>query len=494
MRFQKTASMEYFGLAMSQSSTDELVLIVDDDASVRRALGKLLERAGYEVAAFPDGESCLDALSRTLPDLICLDLDMPGLGGLETLKRIKARHQLLPVIILTADASVESVVSATKLGAYDYLTKPVDPSHLANRTKNAIEQYRTSLRLTQLEREVKGLGYPGIVGTSDVMRELFRQMDRLAGVDVSVLLQGESGTGKELVARALHEHSGRKKGPFIPLNCAAIPDTLQESELFGHEKGAFTGASERRIGKFEQAHGGGLFLDEVAELSLSLQAKLLRVLQDHSFTRLGGTHEVKSDFRLIAATHSDLPGAIKAGSFREDLFFRIAVVEVELPPLRERDGDVLLLAEEFLHVLSEKRGRQFSLALPARELLLSYSWPGNVRELWNVMQRATVMGSHEVIQPEDFPSRVREHTGEAQPVLRAATPVHTKPPGEQIDREAPNETSPDPIQRFNLDEIERHTIEAAMRHTRGNIVETVKLLGISKPTLYRKIKKYGLRA
>ena len=283
-----------------------LVVLVDDDRNLCDLVERFLEKAGHRVVVFHDGESFLAALGAMMPDAICLDLSMPGIGGFETLELIKERQSQLPVIILTADHAVDSVVGAMQRGAYDYIVKPIDRTKLITTVGNAVEHYRMSMRLRQLEREVEGEGYQNIVGDSPQMKELYRQMDRVAASDITILIHGESGSGKELVAQAIYESSGRSSGPFVALNCAAIPETLQESEIFGHEKGAFTGAVSRHIGKFEQSDGGCLFMDEVAELSLTLQAKLLRAIQEKRFHRVGGSTQVRSDFRLIAATHRDL--------------------------------------------------------------------------------------------------------------------------------------------------------------------------------------------
>src|SRR6185295_11169183 len=326
----------------------DLVLVADDDPMQCALLGHWLTEAGYEVRVFGDGASCLKELERSLPSAVCLDLSMPGLSGMDTLGAIRQRDRALPVLILTADPAVEKVVAAMHLGAYDYLVKPVDRNRLLTSIQNAIERFRLALRVTELEREVSWhRNERAIVGRAPGIRQLFQQIDRVAASDITVLIHGESGTGKELVARALHEASPRRGGALVAVNLAAIPESLQESELFGHERGAFTGATERHKGKIELADRGTLFLDEIGEITPTLQAKLLRVLQERTFQRIGGTAELRSDFRLVAATHRDLAEEVRSGRFREDLFFRIAVFEIEVPPLRERGEDVLLLARRF---------------------------------------------------------------------------------------------------------------------------------------------------
>jgi len=420
---------------------------------------------------------------------------MPGLGGLETLVQIHARHRLLPVIILTADTAVDSVVKAMREGAYDYLVKPVDLTALTTRIRNAVERSSMSVRLLELERELDQDGYPGFVGNSAPMKTLFRRMDRLAASDVTVLIHGESGTGKELVARAIHQESGRRGGAFVALNCAAIPESLQESELFGHEKGAFTGAAEQRKGRFEQADQGTLLLDEIGELSLSLQAKLLRVIQERSFQRIGGSAEIRSDFRLLAATHRDLRKEVEAGKFREDLYFRVAVVELEVPPLRERNDDVRLLAEYFLAELNRQNGSELSLSPDTLDAFASYRWPGNVRELKNVLQRAVVFSENDLINPEDLPEEIRKAPFTPPPDSGRKRNSLAAPRGRAFgehtnDGDVPRDV---PLDSLNLEVSERITISRALEATGGNVPEASRRLGISKPTLYRKLKKYGLR-
>ncbi len=332
----------------TSGETPATILVVDDDADIRALLRRWLTLDGFRVECVDSGEAALQSLTRMLPDAVCLDLELPGWSGNETLARIKAQHPRLPVLILTANGAVETVVAAMRSGAWDFLVKPIERLRLTTTLHNAVDHSRMSVQVAQLEREVNGRAAEGIVGDSPPMRALLRQIDRVAPTSITVLIRGESGTGKELIARAIHDGSTRRDAPYVALNCAAVPETLQESELFGHEKGAFTGASARHQGRFEQAHQGTLFLDEVAELSLSLQAKLLRVLQERRFHRVGGGREVSSDFRLIAASHRDLSTEVAAGRFREDLYFRLAVFELDVPPLRARGRDVITLAESFL--------------------------------------------------------------------------------------------------------------------------------------------------
>jgi DNA-binding NtrC family response regulator len=414
---------------------------------------------------------------------VLLDINMPGLSGLETLERIKARHARLPVIMMTAQTGVETVVSAMQLGAHDYIPKPLEHPKLMAAVANALTHHQMSLRLTSLEREAAGEGFPGIIGESDAMAELFRQMDRVTESDITVLIHGESGTGKELIARGLHSRSGRRNGPFVALNCAAIAETLQESELFGHERGAFTGATAKRLGAFEQADGGTLFLDEVAELPPGLQAALLRATQERSFRRVGGAQDIASDFRLLAATHRELENEVKAGRFREDLYYRIAVFELDVPPLRDRHGDVVrLIRHAVARWAKQNEAPPPRLSATAMKVLTRYPWPGNVRELDNALQRAFALAREGLVRSEDLPRRIREAAAVA-PII-----------GAEGEERARDEASADAADLpYNLEEVEQLIIERALRQTEGNLSEVVRMLGIGRTTLYRKLKKYGIR-
>ena len=443
------------------------LLLIDDDASLLRLLQSWMDREGWRVHSASNGAEGLRSLSETLPDVIVLDLYLAGEDGLEILDRIVARHPNIPVVMLTAEAGVNVVVEAMRRGAHDYLTKPMARSTVIDTVRKALAQTATIQRSLGATREAGGGGFGAMLGQSPAMLHLFRQLDRVAPSEVTVLIQGESGTGKELVARAIHDGSSRSKGPFIAVNCAAIPESLQESELFGHEKGAFTGAEGQRAGRFEQAQGGTLFLDELGELSASLQAKLLRALQERRFYRVGGNTEVKVDVRILAATHKDLEAAVQAGTFREDLFYRLAVFEVELPPLRDRGDDILLLAK---HLLSTKPGgRNLTLASDAERILRTYSWPGNVRELDNAMARAAVCAEGQ-ITAADLPQRVK-----------------TGPPTKST---AVDEARSDDLKPMEL--LERQAIVDAMAAAEGNHSAVMRQLGIARTTFYRKLKKYGL--
>jgi DNA-binding NtrC family response regulator len=450
----------------------ELIFVVDDDRNIRILLDRWLSGAGYDVEVFEDGGSCLLALQQEIPSAICLDLGLPGVGGMYVLERIREKNTILPVIVLTADEAVETVVRAMKLGAYDYLTKPVDKNHLLTILKNAIERHGLVARVAQLEREAEGRGYPGIVGSSEAMKKVYRQLDKLALSDVSVLIHGESGTGKELVARALHEASGRRSGPFVPVNCGAIPENLIESEFFGHEKGAFTGAAVQRIGRVEEANRGVLFLDEIGELPLGLQVKLLRVLQERSFQRVGGSAAHHSDFRLISATNRNLGDDVKTGRFREDLYFRLAVFELELPPLRQRRDDIPSLTQSIITQEQKSTVRTIEGVSPeALAILLSWGWPGNVRELQNVIQRAMVLSDGPQIQPSDLPDRMRGGSDSSAPAEEHVR--HHESSG-------------------TLEDFSRSLLIGALQKHSGNASAVIRELQIGRPRFYRLLKKYKL--
>ncbi|MDH3269884.1 MAG: sigma-54 dependent transcriptional regulator [Gemmatimonadota bacterium] len=475
------------------------VVVVEDDPAQRTILDRWLTAEGHEVALFPDGESCLKGLSGTLPDVVCLDLRLPGIDGLETLDRIRAHHPKLPVIMLTAEESLEPVVASIRLGAFEYLQKPVERQKLLTTVRNAIVLAQMEVRLTQLQHEVEGWNYPDIVGRSERMKRLFRQMDRVAPTDVSVLIQGESGTGKELVGRALHDASARATGPYVALNCAAIPESLQESELFGHEKGAFTGATQRREGRFEQANGGTLFLDEIAELAPGMQAKLLRAIQEQRFFRVGGSKEVASDFRLLTATHRNLAQEVRAGRFREDLFFRLAVLEIEVPALRERGDDVALLASHFAHAMGVKtNGTPSRVTGQALDAIKAYGWPGNVRELQNAIQRAVVLAEDDQIGLDALPPKVRAAgRGDIAPDADAAADRSEVRggPGEVVGGATitpPARHWPDLIPDQSLDAIEGKVIASMIQRHAGNLSEVARVLEISRSTLYRKMAAHGI--
>ncbi|MFM7200774.1 MAG: sigma-54-dependent transcriptional regulator [Myxococcota bacterium] len=504
------------------------VILVEDDESMSVLLVRWLKREGFQAEVFKSAEALLEGLTRSLPDAICVDLHLPGMSGMELLPLIRQRYPSLPVIFLTVDTSVELVVQAMQLGAYDYLAKPIERTRFLTTIRNAVQKHRLSTRVEQLEQRVQGRTPTGMVGRSAAMLKLFEQLTPLAASDITVLIHGESGTGKELLARALHDDSPRCKGPFIALNCAAVPEGLEDSELFGHEKGAFTGAQQSRLGRFERANGGTLFLDEVAELSLSLQARLLRVLQERRFERVGGSRQLESDFRMVTATHRDLSAMVKAGSFREDLYYRIAVFELEVPPLRARAGDIPLLVSSFLERHAAQTGTTPLKVEPeAMQLLESWSWPGNVRELENVVLRAAVLAREGLIRPEHVAQRlhvkaVSEPVGARGPgasvqvsAQAVAQATHFRAPAalpstgsshepgqpavSSAARSEPDVSSLQSDARFVVDlrqqpltaeEAERWLLERTLELCEGSLTRTVERLKISRTTLYRKLQSY----
>ncbi len=471
---------------------DLLVTLVDDDPDVRALVGAWLRDAGMRTLECSSAESFLESLDTSLPDLVCLDIGLPGMTGPQALDAVQRQHPGVPVLMLTAQASADSIVDAIQRGAMDYLVKPLERDKL-------LASVRGAFRASEAVQSVEEVSYAGVIGRSAPMREVFRQIDRVAGRDISVMIHGESGTGKELIARAIHENSRRAGGPFVAINCAAIPESLQDSELFGHERGSFTGAHKARPGCFERADGGTLFLDEVAELSAAVQAKLLRVLQERSFERLGGIRTLQSDFRLITATHRVLRDMVAANGFREDLYFRIAVFEIDLPPLRKRDGDLRLLVPRLLEDLSAGSGcGPLRLSAAAMDALERYAFPGNVRELENIMQCAAVLATREQIGLQDLPARVREaspvSSQEQHTLQDASFDASSEDHRDAASAREPNDNVADiedlPL---NLVDLERWAVKRALRSKGGRLTETAKALGIGRTTLYRKLEKYSLR-
>ncbi len=485
-----------------------LIVVVDDDEHEQQILSRWLAGRGYQVRCFGDAESMLAELPSMMPAAVCLDLHMPGMNGMDALRHIKANHSLLPVLVLTGDDEVSNAVTAMRLGAYDYLVKPIAKDRLLHQVHKALDHGRMGMRLAQLEREAEGGGYSGIVGDSKAIRGLFRELDRVSASTVTVLVNGESGCGKELVAESVHENSALKQGPFVALNCAAIPESLQESEMFGHEKGAFTGADKSKIGRFEEADGGTLFLDEVGELSLSLQAKLLRVLQERTFRRVGGRKDIQSNFRLVAATHRNLSAEVAAGNFREDLFYRLAVFEIEVPPLRDRKADIAPLTRWFLRGFAREEGVDpLHVPVETMQALEQYRWPGNVRELKNALQRVQVVAQDGVFRLQDLPPRILESLrgiDVAAELTAQATPTHpVVPPSQPIPQEPPasvanvSQVAPavgEPVAPQSLAEMEHQAILQAIEDARGNMSEVARRLGIGRTTLYRKLKKFNIQA
>jgi DNA-binding NtrC family response regulator len=459
----------------------ESLLLVEDKNELRAMLRKALERAGYTVDEAPDGAAAIQKIRARRYLLVITDLKLPGASGLDVLRAVKTADATIPVILLTAYGSVEEAVTAMKDGAFDFLQKPVDLDHLRLLVERAARQQEL-LRENLLLREeyAARYGFPRIVGEHPSIRDVSGQIQRVAGTDSTVLLLGESGTGKELFARAVHHLSPRREQPFVALNCAAIPEGLVENELFGHEKGAFTGAGARKVGKMDLAHRGTLFLDEIGELALAIQAKLLRVIEERRFERVGGTQSIDVDVRIVVATNRDLRKMIEEKLFREDLYFRIAAVPLTIPPLRERGGDVLLLAESFL----EKFSREFSkpgleLSEDARERLAAYAWPGNVRELQNTLERAVILADGLSIPAEALQLPSAKPAAESLPTGMLPTNFSWEGTLEDVSARA-------------AQHIERAMIESTLRECKWNKTRAAERLGVSAKTLLAKVRAVGL--
>ncbi len=459
----------------------EPILLVEDKVELRAMLRKALERFDYEVDEAPDGRSAIDKVRNRRYLLVLSDLKLPGNSGLDVLREARRAEPTLPVIIMTAYGSVDEAVTAMKEGAFDFIQKPVDLDHLKLLLERAARQQEL-LRENLLLREefAERYGFPRIVGEHPTMREASQMVQRVAATDSTVLLLGESGSGKELFARAIHHLSPRADQAFVALNCAAIPEGLVENELFGHERGAYTGAGARKVGKLELAHRGTLFLDEIGELPLSMQSKLLRVLEEKRFERVGGTQSIEVNVRIVTATNKDLQAAVAAKTFREDLFFRIAAVPITIPPLRERGDDVLLLADHFL----ERFKREFhkpslQLAAKARTRLTTYSWPGNVRELQNAIERAAILANGSEIGPEALQ-------------LPSARPAPTELPAGMLEQQFVWEGPLEEVSQRAVAHVERFKIENALRETKWNKTRAAEKLGISYKTLLSKIRALGL--
>ncbi len=454
------------------------IWVADDDRSMRWVLGKALEKADYRVRLFASGDELLEALGRQQPQVVISDIRMPGLDGLALLRAIQERAPHLPVIIMTAHSDLDSAVKAYNEGAFEYLPKPFD-------VHQAVEQVERALasRQTAAEPPAETAPQVGIIGKAPAMQEVFRAIGRLSRSNISVLITGESGTGKELVARALHQHSPRAAGPFVAINMAAIPRELMEAELFGHERGAFTGAQTRRVGRFEQAEGGTLFLDEIGDMPLDAQTRLLRVLSDGAFYRVGGVTMVESDVRIIAATHQDLEALVAEGRFREDLYHRLNVIRIKIPPLRERREDIPLLLDFHLQkAAAELETEPKVLSEAALAVLQAFPWPGNVRQLENVARWLTVMASGREVQPKDLPPEVRGHEAEAAPSAPAPADWREALGVWVAGRHAAGATD---LHR----EVEAALIRAALEATGGRKQEAARLLGWGRNTLTRKLKE-----
>ncbi|MDD3473729.1 MAG: sigma-54 dependent transcriptional regulator [Syntrophaceae bacterium] len=450
------------------------VLVVDDEKNYLLVLEDLLADEGYEVVTSSSAAEGLEIIQREAIDTVLTDIKMPGMSGIEFLEKIMNFDSDMPVILMTAFAEVDQAVNAMKKGALDHIQKPFDNQDLKRAVARGVEKRQLVKSIRRLETELGNL-WGNIIGESDAVKRVFSIMKRVSDTPTTVLVTGESGTGKELIARGLHKASSRASAPFVSINCAAIPETLLESELFGHEKGSFTGAVGLKEGKFEYADGGTLFLDEVGEMPLSIQVKLLRVLQEQEFQRVGGNREIKVDVRLIAATNKDLKEEVDAGRFRGDLFFRLNVVNIRVPALRERRSDIPFLVAHFINKYSMRLDRNIKEVDPeAMRVLYSYSWPGNVRELENVIESALVMSRGSTIKKSDLPNEIKKSN--------------------EVLRETETFISMDSGLVDTLDAIEEKMIRQALKQC-GNIqAQAAKILGISRSNLQYKLKKYGIQA
>jgi len=457
---------------MSFSAGEHRILIADDDASIRFFLGELLRKEGFEFDLAKTGAAALDCLKNNTYSLVILDEKMPNMSGLEVLRHLKSEAYAMPVIMITAYGSKELALRAIREGAYDFFTKPVDIETVRTVINRAIEKYELLRELDNVKTEnLKNILRDEIIAESEEMKQAVELAIKVAATDVTVLITGESGSGKELIAKTIHRLSDRKGNPFVSVNCAAIPETLLESELFGYEKGAFTGASKQHAGKFERASMGSIFLDEIGDLSPGLQAKLLRVLQNKEIERLGGTRTIKIDMRLISATNKDLDGAVRNGAFREDLLYRVKVFEIKVPPLRQRTKDIPLLVDYFVRKFNGTMGRNIKGISPsAVRFLLNYSWPGNVREMENVLQRAMILEDTDTIREETVRGLISYGTDRTE---EKGTGVKEK------------------VEAIKSEE-ERKLIIDALTEARWKRMETAACLGISRKSLFNKMKKYGL--
>ena len=465
------------------------VLIVDDEPNLRKILAAQLSRDGYEVMLAEDGEQGLTMLREHHIDLVVTDLKMPKVDGMTLLREALREQPDLPIVMITAHGTVDTAVEALKLGAFDYLTKPFDKDEVRSVVAKALKTRALAQEEATTEPAGKTKNEPGarfgIIGQSPGLTDLYAVLERVADSPTTVLITGESGTGKELVARALHEHSTRKDKPFIKVNCAAIPKELIESELFGYERGAFTGAVSSKPGRFELANGGTLFLDEVGEIPVEMQVKLLRALQESEFERVGGIKTIHVDVRLVAATNRDLKKLIAAGGFREDLFYRLNVVSIRLPALRERDTDIPLLVEHFLAKFNERLKKQVTGVEPeALDILSAYGWPGNIRELENVMERSVLFCDAQKLRVEDLPLELRGSSGSSAPPSADGS-------GSDIPLSA--EGGLKEHVKVAMSRLERDLVSRALKQTNGNVTHAARLLKISRKGLQLKMKELGLR-
>ncbi len=454
------------------------IYVVEDESHLQLLLEHNLTSWGYKVRVFSRGDDFVQALPNGAPELVLLDIMLPGMDGVEALQECKRMYPDTPVIMLSGQGRIDVAVQTIKLGAFDYLQKPLDINKLEITVRNALQVFALSSEVKKLsEATTEQIKFANIISTSDTMQSVFKLIRKVQNTDIAVLIQGETGTGKELIALALHEGDRRKNGPFVALNCGSIPHDLLESEIFGHERGSFTGAVQRKIGKFEQANGGTLFLDEIGELDMSLQVKLLRVLQTKQFERVGGNELLHVDVRIISATHRNLHEAIKQGAFREDLYYRLASFPIKLPPLRERREDIPVLAKYFLERFSEQYQRSIKgFARKALKVMYDYNWPGNVRELEHTIERAVILSEDDLISEQELQL--------SDDVSETAGSGNT-----ESDRIALFRSNGDILP---MDKIKEHAIRHALEVTEGNIQEAAQRLNIGRATFYRMLEKYEI--
>lgn len=464
------------------------ILIVDDDGQLRQSFDKLLTEEGHTVRTAPKGETAIAMIRECVPDMVVMDVRLPGMSGLETFREILKIEPRLPVIVMTAFGTTETAIEATKLGAFEYVLKPFEIPDILALIDQALEAGRFMRARVEIDAVPEAAPAEAIIGRSKTMQEVYKAIGRVAPTDATVLIRGESGTGKELVARATYQYSLRGDKPFVVINCVAIPETLLESELFGYEKGAFTGAMSRRVGKIQQAHGGTVFLDEIGDMPFSIQAKILRLLQEKSIERIGGREPIPVDVRIIAATNRDLEAAVTEGRFREDLYYRLKVVTLQLPPLRDRLDDIPLLADYFLARFSKEMGADNPrITKKATTFLSGHHWPGNVRELSNILQKALIFNRGGPISLEDMVQamgRERFSVG-ADSTLDEAI--------RQWVRETLTSGNGKDTFNFLMDHFAALLISEALKLASGNRTRTAQLLGVSRPTLLSKIEKYHLK-
>jgi len=465
------------------------ILIIDDDDQLRVSFQRLLKEESYCIETAPSGEVGLNMIKSKPPDLVILDMRLPGMNGLEVFRHINAMDPKLPVIIMTAFGTTETAIEATKMGAFDYILKPFDIPEMLSIIRQAIEAARFMHSPVDVNATPDNASREALIGRSKPMQDVYKAIGRVSPTDATVLIRGESGTGKELVARAIYQHSLRADKPFLVINCVAIPENLLESELFGYEKGAFTGANHRRVGKIEQANRGTVFLDEIGDMPSSIQAKILRLLQERSIERLGGRDTIPVDVRIIAATNRNLEGALSEGRFREDLYYRLKVVTISLPPLREREGDIPLLSEYFL----ARSATEFGMDNPgilkeAVSALNDYSWPGNVREMGNTLQKALIFNRGAPVGPEDIAQAISGVNENGKPDAETTEKAVSKWVHEALTAKGTENLFESCMDRFAA-----LLVSEALNLTDGNRSRAAKLLGLSRPTLHSKIDKFGLK-